>query len=119
MSYALLKDPVGRCKIMTYTSAGAVVAGTMAVVNDMLVYNLSAAAGSGERVKGVFETGSNGIVLPKQAALAINAGDEVWWDTGADEIDTTNTNVNAGYCMEDAAASDSTVRIALINNNVG
>lgn len=119
MSYAKLKDPVGKCKVLEYPSGGAVVAGTMSVVNGLLVYNLSAASASGQQVKGVFETHSNGLELPKQAGLAINVGDEVWWDTTAEEIDKTNTNVNAGFCVRAAVAGDATVRISLQNPNVG
>ena len=118
MSYAKLKDPVGKCKVLEYPSGGAVTAGTMAVVNDMLVYNLSGAAASGEQVKGVYETHSNGLELPKEAGLAINVGDEVFWDTGADEVDKTNTNVTLGYCVRAAVAGDTVVRVTLQNNNL-
>lgn len=118
MSYAKLKDPVGKCKILEYVAGGTVTAGTMSVVNGMLVYNLSGGE-SGDTIKAIWETHSNGLELPKQAALAINVGDEVWWDTGAGEIDKTNTNVNAGWCVRPALAADSVVRIALLNCNVG
>lgn len=118
MSYGLLKDPIGKCKVLEYPSGGAVVAGTMSVVNDILVYNLSGAAASGEMVKGVYETHSNGLQLPKEAGLAIDVGDEVFWDTGASEIDKTNTNANVGYCVRAALAGDSTVRVTLINVSI-
>lgn len=119
MSYAKLKDPVGRCKISEYVSAGAVTAGTISVINGMIVYNLSGATAAGQKVKAVYETGPNGLVLAKQASLAINFGDEVWWDTSALEVDKTNTNANLGFCLESALAADTTVRVALMNQNVG
>lgn len=119
MSYAKLKDPVSRCKIAEYTSAGAVTAGTLSVINGMIVYNLSGATAAGQQVKAVYETGSNGLELKKQASLAINFGDEVWWDTSALEVDKTNTNANLGFCIKAALAADTVVRVALMNQNVG
>ena len=118
-TYAKLKDPVGKCKVLEYVSGAAVTAGTMSVVNGLLVYNLSGASASGQKVKAVYETHSNGLVLPKQASLAINAGEEVWWDTSASEVDKTNSNVNLGFCVESALAADTTVRVTLMNQNVG
>ena len=116
--YAKLKDPVGKCKVMESVSAGAVTAGTMLVKGGLLCYVLKGAAAAGETMKLVWETQSGGLELPKQSGLVITEGDEVFWDTGASEIDKTNTNVNAGYCVRPAAAGDSTVRISLMNTNI-
>lgn len=57
-------------------------------------------------VEGVFD-------LAKQAALAIAAGDTVYWDTAADEVDTTQTNVPIGVCVTAAAGGDATVAVKL------
>lgn len=51
------------------------------------------------------------VVLPKEAALAIAQGDNVYWDDTAKEIDKTTTNVKAGKCSKAAAAGDSTVEV--------
>ncbi|WP_028579431.1 DUF2190 family protein [Desulfogranum japonicum] len=51
--------------------------------------------------------------LPKEAALAIDQGAQVYWDDTAGEIDTTNTNVPAGKAFAPAAAGDLTVLVKL------
>lgn len=51
--------------------------------------------------------------LPKQAGLAISAGKPVYYDTAAEECDTTKTNVPIGTCIVAAATSDTTVRVKL------
>lgn len=57
-------------------------------------------------VTGVFD-------LAKQAALAINAGDFIYWDDAARECDTTNTNLLVGVAIAAAAGADTTVRVRL------
>jgi predicted RecA/RadA family phage recombinase len=51
--------------------------------------------------------------LPKEAALAIDQGDQVYWDATAGEIDKTNTNIAAGKAFAAAAADDTTVAVKL------
>jgi predicted RecA/RadA family phage recombinase len=51
------------------------------------------------------------VKATKEAALAINAGDVVYYDTAADEIDKTDTNVLVGYAVRDALAADTHVFI--------
>ncbi len=51
--------------------------------------------------------------LPKEAALAIDQGDQVYWDDSAGEIDKTDTNVAAGKAFAGAPAADATVLVKL------
>ena len=53
--------------------------------------------------------------LPKEAALAIDAGDQLYWDDTAGVITKTSTdNVAAGKAFAPAAADDATARV-LVN----
>lgn len=57
---------------------------------------------------------TTGIVdLPKEAALAIDQGDLVYWDDTAGECDKTDTNTLIGVCTVDAADSADEVRVRL------
>lgn len=51
--------------------------------------------------------------LPKEAALALSAGDRVYWDVANSNIDATNTNVAAGVVWKDALAADPTVWVKI------
>jgi predicted RecA/RadA family phage recombinase len=51
------------------------------------------------------------VKAEKQASLAINAGDLVYYDSAADEVDKTDTNVLCGYAVRDALAADTHVYI--------
>lgn len=51
------------------------------------------------------------VKCDKQASLAIDAGDVVYYDTTANEIDKTNTNELVGYAVRDAAAGDASVYV--------
>lgn len=55
---------------------------------------------------------ANKVKADKQASLAIDSGDVVYYDTSGDEVDKTDTNVLCGYAIEDAAAASSYVYIA-------
>lgn len=52
--------------------------------------------------------------VAKQAALAITAGDSLYWDAAANEVDKTSSNVYFGKAFDDAAADDTTVLARLI-----
>lgn len=56
------------------------------------------------------------VEVPKQAALAVAAGAVCYFDTSANEADTTNTNVKMGIARKAAAASDTTVLVELAEN---
>lgn len=59
------------------------------------------------RTEGVFE-------LPKAAALAINEGDALYWDTADGNFNKTAAdNTFAGHAVADAGANDATVKIRL------
>lgn len=51
--------------------------------------------------------------LPKDDALVISQGDQVYWDAVNDEIDKTDTNVPAGKAFAAAAEADTTVLVKI------
>jgi predicted RecA/RadA family phage recombinase len=51
--------------------------------------------------------------LPKASGLAINQGDQLYWDSTAKALNKTNTGVPAGKAVASAAASDAIVRVLL------
>jgi len=56
--------------------------------------------------------------VAKQASLAISAGDSVYWDAAANEVDKTSSNVYFGKATEDADAADTHVYARLISPEV-
>ncbi len=57
------------------------------------------------------------IEFPKLAALAIAPGEVCYWDDTNREVNKTSAaNTKVGICVEDAAASDSVVIVALHEN---
>lgn len=88
---------------------GGATSGDVVIIGALLgIAKTTAAAGEQLAIEtqGVFD-------LAKQAALAINEGDEVYWDTGASECDKTSTNTPIGVCVADAAASATKVKVKL------
>lgn len=57
-------------------------------------------------MEGVFE-------IPKAADAAIDAGAEVYFSADNGTASTTNTDTDAGYAVEAAAAADTFVRVKL------
>lgn len=47
--------------------------------------------------------------VQKEAALAINAGDKLYWDTVNNNVDKTNTNKPFGFALKAALAADTHV----------
>jgi len=89
-------------------AGAAVVAGEFDVVNDVNGFHLAIAAVGDESTLIVQ---AEKVKCPKQASLAINEGDVVYWDNTAKEIDKTNSNILAGFCVRRAAQADTHVVI--------
>ena len=51
--------------------------------------------------------------LPKDGNLAINQGDQLYWDTVNDEVDKTNTNVPCGKAYNSALLAGTEVKVIL------
>lgn len=104
-----MKNYVGPGKVMTITAAAAQNSGDVVQSNDLLgiAQNTVAIGEQNElALEGEFNVG-------KTAALAINLGDKVYWNTGTKLITKTNTDAVFGYCTKAALAADTTVRCKL------
>ena len=97
-------------KFLTFTApAGGVTSGTGYIIGNTFVV-AQADALVGEAFAGATE----GVwSMPKQAALAIAEGANVYWDGGAGEADTTASNTFIGKCAATAAGGDANVSIKL------
>jgi predicted RecA/RadA family phage recombinase len=99
----------GNYKEIRVTIAGAAVSkGEFAIYNDICGFYLQDAA-IGDDVILIVE--AENAKVAKEASLAINAGDAVYFDTTANEADKTDTNHLIGYCREAALAADTHVKI--------
>jgi len=101
-------------KSANYESIEVVIAGAAVVKGDYATYNdingfyISDGA-IGDTV--ILITKAEKVKAVKQAALAINNGDAVYYDSAADEVDKTNTNDLVGFCIKSALAGDTHVMI--------
>lgn len=88
----------------TVASGDVVIIGTLPGV---AVHDIEDDVSGSVRVEGCFS-------LPKKAALAIAAGDRVFWDANPGEVTKTVADgVPLGVCVTPAAADDETVEIKL------
>ena len=52
-------------------------------------------------------------ILPKNNALAVTQGDQLYWDTVNNEIDKTNTNIPAGKAYNSALLAGTEIQVIL------
>jgi len=96
---------------MPYTNTGVAIIAkdTVIVFGAMIGITLGAIA--------VGATGELAIsevwTLPKDGALAITQGDQLYWDAVNDEVDKTNTNVPCGKAYATAAEAATEVQVLL------
>jgi predicted RecA/RadA family phage recombinase len=97
--------------VIPYTNTG----GTAIAANTVIEF--AAMVGIATGTIGPGETGTVAIsevwTLPKDGALAITQGDQLYWDTVNDECDKTNTNVPCGKAYATAAVADAEVQVIL------
>lgn len=108
-----MKNYTGKANSINYTAGADISSGEVVVVNDIVTVAAGDIANGSEGVlllEGEFE-------VAKQASLAINQGDQVFWDAGNDEADKTGSNVPMGVCTKAAAESDTKVRVKLHGNS--
>lgn len=104
-----MKNYVGPGKSVDYTAGANIASGDVVVANDLIgiaVTDIANGKTGAIYLEGEFE-------VKKEASLAINFGDKVYWDSVAKEADKTNTNKVLGYCTKAALAADATVVVKL------
>lgn len=92
-----------------YTATGAVTSGDVIALGDRVFVAIDSGV-SGDDIPLL----KDGVVeLPKESGVAVTAGDKCYYDTGASEVDKTDSNEDCGYAYADAASGDATVKVAL------
>ena len=96
---------------MPYTNTG----GTTITKDTVIVFGAMIGIALGNIAAGA--TGELAIAevwtLPKDDALAITQGDQLYWDTVKDECDKTNTNLPCGKAYATAAEAATEVQVIL------
>lgn len=113
MVVATARDAITNLRTVEYTHGAAVSAGDIIVnignvliaVNDALISVANAYIYQGK------------VEMPKNNSTAINALERVYWDSTANELTKTKTDIPCGFCLEDAASSD-TVAIIYLDQKV-
>jgi predicted RecA/RadA family phage recombinase len=97
--------------VMPYTNAtGTLIAkDTVIVFGAMIGITLGAIANGATGELAIAEVWT----LPKDGALAITQGDQLYWDAVNDECDKTNTNVPCGKAFATAAEAATEVQVIL------
>lgn len=96
-------------KVLDYTATADVKLG------DIVVFGARVGVAEDNIAKGdVGALAVEGVYrMPKKASLAISAGEEVYYSATDKTVSKTNTDVDAGYAVEDAAADATTVCVKL------
>jgi predicted RecA/RadA family phage recombinase len=94
----------------TNTTGATVTSGTPVIVGKLVGISLGDVANNAKgqmKTEGVF-------LLTKKAALAISAGDVVFWDSTPGEVTKTDADgIFIGYAVEDVLAGAATVKVKL------
>jgi predicted RecA/RadA family phage recombinase len=110
MATGVVNDGVSRVRTCKHTHNAATNPGDIIVYNGSVLIAVDVAAANVENVY-IYK---GRVTLPKEAALAINFGDKVYWVADTNVNKTSAGNTECGFCVEDAAAADTTVTIMLL-----
>jgi predicted RecA/RadA family phage recombinase len=106
-------DSIQNLRTGKYTHTAAVSAGDILAVGGNVMEAVDDYAANAE---GVYIVQGKRI-WPKEAALAINFLDQIFWDKANNVITKTQAgNIPCGFCAENALAADTTVTFMLIPN---
>ena len=90
---------------IVHDDAGAVVAGEFKTIGEVNAFALV----DGLAAEPVVYITKGRAKAEKNGALAVNAGDALYWNAGNGNVDKTGTGVLVGYAKEDAATADTHV----------
>ena len=97
--------------VVPYTNTGGVAIAANTVIEFAAMIGITT---------GTIAPGATGTVaisevwtLPKDGNLAINQGDQLYWDTVNAEIDKTNTNIPAGKAYNSALLAGTEIQVIL------
>ena len=110
MATGTVMDVIANVRTVPYTHSAATVPGDVIVGNGAVLIAINTKALNVENAY-VCE---GKVELPKEASLAINAMDAVFWDAAAGKVTKTAAgNTPCGHCVETVAGSGTTVVIFL------
>lgn len=103
-------DAIPNIRTIKYAHGSAVTAGDIIVNNGTVLIAINTALAAADNA--YIYMGK--IEMPKEASLAINQHDDVYWDATAGKVTKTQIgNTPCGYCVEKALAADTVVVIYL------
>lgn len=112
MADAHIRCPVDRIKTMNHVATADMTAGEVALVNGRVSVAYESVS-NGDAVQLVYA--ADDVDMPK-AAVAIDAGDALYWDNGNGNVTTSASgNTKCGMARKAAASGDAVVGIELIN----
>lgn len=110
MSTVKAQGPRSHWKALKHDPAGAVAVDTVTVINSKVTF---AAADVAAGEVGAFVYEATDVEVPT-AAVTITAGEDAYYDSGADNFtNVVGTNTLCGVFTEDAASGDAVGRIDL------
>lgn len=108
MATATVIDAITNVRTVAYTHSAAVVVGEIIVGNGNVMVAVNAKAINTENAYVV----EGKINAPKEANLAAEVMDAVYWDSGNSKVTKTAAGNKAlGHCAKKAAASDTTIDV--------
>jgi predicted RecA/RadA family phage recombinase len=110
MALATITSGLNR-KTMKFAHTAALLATQIELLRLRVLVALNATAANADNV--FVHEGE--VEAPKTAPLVISAGDTLYWDNTAKEMNKTNTNTKCGVATEDAASADTVVQMHLTN----
>lgn len=113
MATGEIRDAMSNVKALKVAHTAAVTAGDVIVNNGQVLVALHTKAINTDNIYAY----QGRVEMPKEANLAINPGDVVYWVAANGNVNKTAAgNTKAGVCVEAAAQADTTVLIELRPN---
>lgn len=109
MPTAKIQDSIENVRTIKYTHSAAVVAGDIIVVNGNILIAVNDTAINTEGVY-IYQ---GKVEMPKNNSTAFSVLDRMYYDSTANELTKTVTDIPCGYCMEGAASSATVATIFL------
>jgi len=91
-----------------YTATGAVTKDVPVVLGGRIFIPQDSGV-SGDKIPCL----AKGVVEVDKVGAAFTAGDKVYWDAADAEVNTDDSNPDAGYVYEDAASGDAKAKVLL------
>lgn len=113
MAKAMIIDTLSNARTLKLAHTAAVEEDDIVVSNGQVL--VAAAKADADALNAYVYRGK--VSVPKEAALAVNPGDVLYWVAAAGNANkTASGNAKMGICVEPAAGADTTVTVMLDEN---